>query len=56
MKDHQQAIITRANDREFFPLVNNPFKRFLLYAVVWLTGAALMVGPAWALASFIISK
>ncbi len=56
MKDHQQAIITRANDREFFPLVNNAFKRFLLYLLVWLGGMAMMVGPAWAVAAYIISK
>ncbi len=56
MKDSHQTIITRANDREFFPLVNNPIKRILLYVLVWLAGTALMVGPAWALASFIISK
>ena len=56
MKDNQQTIITRANDREFFPLVNNPIKRGLLYVLVWVVGTALMVGPAWALASFIISK
>ena len=56
MKDNHQTIITRANDREFFPLVNSPFKRFLLYALVWVGGTALMVGPAWAIASFIISK
>ena len=56
MKDSHQTIITSANDREFFPLVNNPLKRILLYVLVWLGGTALMVGPAWAIASLIISK
>jgi len=56
VKDSHQTIITRANDREFFPLVNNPIKRILLYVLVWLGGTALMVGPAWAIASLIISK
>jgi len=56
VKESHQTIITRANDREFFPLVNHPFKRFLLYTLVWIGGTTLMVGPAWALASFIISK
>jgi len=56
VKDNQQAIITRANDREFFPLINNAFNRFLLYLLVWLTGAIMMVGPAWAIAAYIISK
>ena len=56
MKDSQQMIITKANDREFFPLVNGSLKRFLLYLGFWIIGTCLTVGPAWAICSYIISK
>jgi len=49
-------IITKANDREFFPLVNGALKRFLLYLGLWIIGTFLTVGPAWAICSYIISK
>ena len=51
MKDSQQMIITKANDREFFPLVNGSLKRFLLYLGFWIIGTCLTVGPAWAICS-----
>jgi len=49
VKDKPPAILTNTNENDFFPLVENPILRFLLYTFVWVIGIALMIVPSAAI-------
>jgi hypothetical protein len=55
VKDKVTNILDNTKDNDFFPMVEKPLYRFLLYAVVWVISGILVILPA-AAAAAIISK
>jgi len=55
VKDKVTSILDNTKDNDFFPMVEKPIYRFLLYVVVWIVGSILVIVPA-AAAAAIISK
>ena len=53
MKDKVTSILDNTKDNDFFPMVEKPLYRFLLYTVVWVVGGILIILPAAAAAAFI---
>jgi hypothetical protein len=53
VKDKVTSILDNTKDNDFFPMVEKPLYRFLLYTVVWVVGGILIILPAAAAAAFI---
>ena len=53
MKDKVTSILDNTKYNDFFPMVEKPLYRFLLYTVVWIVGGILIILPAAAAAAFI---
>ena len=53
MRDKVTSILDNTKDNDFFPMVEKPLYRFLLYTVVWIVGGILIILPAAAAAAFI---
>tara|TARA_S200002703_G_scaffold90083_1_gene77707 strand:- start:623 stop:790 length:168 start_codon:yes stop_codon:yes gene_type:complete len=53
VRDKVTSILDNTKDNDFFPMVEKPLYRFLLYTVVWIVGGILIILPAAAAAAFI---